>query len=49
VSEFAIGKLAEKLRGIHPTWTWKEANEWIDKKLASVIEHETRQGRLIPA
>jgi hypothetical protein len=49
VSEFAIGKLAEKLRGIHPNWTWKEANEWIDKKLASVIEHETRQGRLIPA
>ena len=47
VTEFGITKLQENLRKLHPTWSAKQANEWINKKLASVIERETRKGRII--
>jgi hypothetical protein len=47
VTHFSISKLEEKLRKKNPNWTWKQAKEWTNKKLQSVIATETRKGKLI--
>jgi hypothetical protein len=47
VGELHVTKLAEILRKRHANWTWIQANDWINKKLKSVIETTTRKGRLL--
>ncbi len=46
VSKMALKKIEEVVRKKNPTWTWKQSNEWIDKKLNSVIELQTRKGKI---
>lgn len=47
VQGISLTKLTEKLNKLHPNWTVKESNEWINKKLASVIEKQTRKARVL--
>lgn len=47
VTKLAIGKLTEKVRKLNPGYNAKQANEWIDRKLKSVLEIEARKARIL--
>jgi uncharacterized protein DUF2800 len=47
VTHFSVTQLTDKLRKRHPNWTVKQANDWINTKLKSCIELQTRRGKLI--
>lgn len=49
VTEMALGKLAEKVRKTHPGYNAKQADDWINKKLASVLVTDTRKSRILKA
>jgi hypothetical protein len=47
VSGLSVTKLEEILRKKHPNWNAKQARDWVDFKLRSVIETQTRKGRIV--
>ena len=47
VQSMALGKLADTLRKKHPNWGQRETQEWINKKLESVIERVMRKERVL--
>lgn len=47
VTGMSLTKLGEILRRLHPEWDWKQAKDWISKKLSTVIEVEKRKERVI--
>lgn len=47
ITNLSLIKLSEAVRKAHPTWGWKETNEWINNKLKTVIETETRKERVL--
>jgi hypothetical protein len=49
VHSMALGRLAEALRKRNPAWSAKQTQEWIDKKLSSVIERVARKERVLNA
>ena len=49
VNSMALGRLAEALRKRNPTWSAKQTDEWINKKLASVIGRATKKESVLRA
>jgi hypothetical protein len=47
VPKLSLTDVEAKLRKQHPNWTAKEAKDWVNFKLSSVIEKVTRKGRII--
>ena len=47
ITGFSVTKLAEVIRKMHPTWTSKQATDWVNFKLSSVIEFKTRKGKVM--
>jgi hypothetical protein len=47
VTKFSLKELEDKVRKLHPTWPWKQIREFVDQKLSSVIEFQTRKERVI--
>lgn len=47
ITNLSLGKLGEVVRKAHPTWDWKQTNEWINTKLKTVLETETRKERVL--
>jgi Protein of unknown function (DUF2800) len=47
VTKFSLKELEDKVRKLHPTWPWKQCREFVDERLSSVIELQTRKERIL--
>src|SRR4030095_13621024 len=47
ITNLSLTKLGEVVRKVHPTWDWKQTNEWINTKLKTVLETEMRKQRVL--
>src|SRR4029077_8915260 len=47
ITNLSLTKLGDAVRKAHPNWGWKEVNDWVNTKLKTVLETETRKERVI--
>jgi Protein of unknown function (DUF2800) len=47
ITNLSLSKLGDIVRKVHPAWDWKQVNEWVNQKLKTVIETETRKERVL--